>query len=143
MRLLFQKRPSGVFAPADPEAYEWSGTVAVGADIFLKPSRPRNPKQHRKMWGLINFVMDSTERFSNSKHFLVWLKLQVGHYDEFVMDGGELRMEPKSIAFASMSQDEFQPFYNEALEAIRRELFPTMSDHDIDAALSFYEGERW
>lgn len=142
MNLLFQKRPSGVFAPADSEAVEWGHTVGVGDDVFFKPSRPRNPRHHRLAFALFQFVLDATDRFAHVEDLLLWLKIKTGHYQEHITEHGELVYVPKSISFASLSQDDFQQWHAKALEAIRRELFPTMSDHDIDAALSFYEGER-
>lgn len=143
MKLLFQKRPSGVFAPADPEALDWSQTVATGDDVFFQPSRPRNPKHHRLAFALFQFVLDATDKFANVDELLLWLKLKTGHYQEHVTEHGELVYVPKSISFAAMAQDDFHAWHAKALEVIRRDLFPAMSDADVDAALSFYEGDRW
>lgn len=143
MRLLFQKRPTGVFAPADPAAEEWARTVAAGDELFLEPKRARNPRHHRLAFALFQFVLDATDKFGNVEELLLWLKLKTGHYQEHVTEQGELVFVPKSISFAAMTQDAFHAWHSKALEVIRRELFPAMSDHDIDAALSFYEGDRW
>lgn len=131
-----------MIAPADPEAEEWMKGIAVGEMFFVEPKRPRNPIQHKKMFALINFVMDATDRFPTSKRMLTWLKLQTGHYEEHVEADGRLVYEPLSISWASMPQDDFDVFYREALEVIRRELLPEMSEADMAAALEFYEGER-
>lgn len=143
LKLLFQKRPSGVFAPADPEADAWAHTVAAGDEVFLKPSRPRNPKHHRLAFALFQFVLDATDRFANVEQLLLWLKLKTGHYQEHVTEAGELVYVPKSISFAAMSQDSFHAWHAKALEIIRRDLFPAMTDEDMSAALSFYEGDKW
>ena len=94
------------------------------------------------MFALINFVLDATDQFPTAARMLTWLKIRIGHYEEHLEADGRLVYVPRSISFASMPQDAFEVFYRDALEAIRRELFPTMSDHDIDAALGFYEGSR-
>lgn len=143
VRLLFQKRPAGSFAPADPEAAEWAATVKAGDEIFLKPERARNPKHHRLAFALFQFVLDATDKFANVDELLLWLKLKTGHYQEHVTEHGELVYVPKSISFAAMAQDDFHAWHAKALEVIRRDLFPAMTDADVDAALSFYEGDRW
>lgn len=136
------KRPTQVLAPADQEAVDWIHSLPVGEEIWVESKRPRNIRHHRKMFALIRFVRDATDHFTSERHLLLWIKLQIGHFEERVMPNGEICLDPKSISFESMSQDDFEPFYNAALEAIRRELFPTMTDYEIEAALQFYEGER-
>ena len=142
MRLLFTKRPGGSFAPADPQAEEWARTVKAGEELFLEPKRARNPKHHRLAFGLFQFVLDSCDRFANVDQVLLWLKLQTGHYEEHIEQDGRIVYVPKSISFAAMAQDDFGEWFTKALEVIRRELLPTMTDSEVEAALMYYEGMR-
>ena len=47
------------------------------------------------------------------------VKLIVGHAEPFIDPvTGELTQLPKSIAYESMGQDEFEQFYNQAIDGI-------------------------
>lgn len=143
MKISLMKLGPKMIAPADPEAEEWLRTVAVQEVFFAEPKRPRNPGHHKAAFALFQFVLDATDKFGNVDELLLWLKLKTGHYQEHVTEHGELVFVPKSISFAAMSQDSFHAWHAKALEVIRRDLFPAMTDADVDAALSFYEGDRW
>jgi len=143
MRLAVVKAGPRMIAPADPEAEEWMKGIAVGEMFFVEPKRPRNPKHHRLAFALFQFVLDATDRFANVDQLLLWLKIQTGHYEEHIEADGRLVYVPKSISFASMTEDAFGEWHTKALEVIRRELLPDMSEHDMAAALEFYEGVRW
>jgi hypothetical protein len=143
MKLAVVKTGPRMISPADPEAEEWMNSLSVGELFFVRPQRPRNPKHHRLAFAMFQFVLDATDRFANVEQLLLWLKLQTGHYQEHITENGEMVFVPKSISFASMPEDQFTDWHAKALEAIRRELLPTMSDADMAAALEFYEGARW
>ena len=143
MKLAVVKTGPRMIAPADPEAEAWINGVGIGEMFFVEPARPRNPKHHRLAFALFQFVLDSTDRFANVEQLLLWLKIQTGHYQEHIEADGRLVFVPKSISFASMTEDAFRDWHAKAMEVIRRELLPEMSEADMEAALNFYEGARW
>lgn len=49
--------------------------------------------------------------------FLDWVKVEAGHFD-YVQTPTGLKKVPKSISFASMSQDDFNEFYKKAFNVV-------------------------
>ena len=104
---------------SEAELLSW----ADGTDLRVQVSRPRNPQHHRKAMALLRYLVDNTDDYRNVDHCLVDIKFATGHvekvwtYDhtrnEFVP-----RVIPKSISFTSMSQDEFEDWYEAALDVI-------------------------
>ena len=49
-----------------------------------------------------------------------WVTVEAGHYDAIQFPDGTLRKHPRSIAFASMDETEFQQLYRAALDVLWR-----------------------
>lgn len=49
-----------------------------------------------------------------------WVIVEAGHYDAIQLPDGTLRKHPRSIAFASMDEPEFQQLYRAALDVLWR-----------------------
>ena len=49
-----------------------------------------------------------------------WVIVEAGHYDAIQLPDGSLRKHPRSIAFASMGELEFQQLYKAALDVLWR-----------------------
>ena len=119
--LFLRKIGRGVFQVDDAHSEEQSEKWQVGEIVKMDASRPRNINHHRWLMALIGYVVHNTDRFIDHNRALTQLKLDTGHYDEYiVMEGGKqfaVRV-PKSIAFNSMDEDEFMRFADKAVDAI-------------------------
>ncbi len=52
--------------------------------------------------------------------YRAWVIVEAGHYDAIQLPDGTLRKHPRSIAFASMDELEFQQLYKAALDVLWR-----------------------
>ena len=52
--------------------------------------------------------------------YRAWVIVEAGHYDAIQLPDGTLRKHPRSIAFASMDEQEFQQLYRAALDVLWR-----------------------
>jgi len=52
--------------------------------------------------------------------YRAWVIVEAGHYDAIQLPDGTLRKHPRSIAFASMDELEFQQLYRAALDVLWR-----------------------
>ncbi len=52
--------------------------------------------------------------------YRAWVTIEAGHYDTIQLPDGTLRKHPRSIAFASMDEMEFQQLYRAALDVLWR-----------------------
>lgn len=52
--------------------------------------------------------------------YRAWVIVEAGHYDAIQLPDGTLKKHPRSIAFASMDETEFQQLYKAALDVLWR-----------------------
>lgn len=52
--------------------------------------------------------------------YRAWVIVEAGHYDAIQLPDGTLKKHPRSIAFASMDENEFQQLYKAALDVLWR-----------------------
>jgi hypothetical protein len=57
---------------------------------------------------------------------LSWLKVELGHVETMPLGFGKSYRAPASIAFAQMSQSDFQAFFNGAVDLICGTIIPGM-----------------
>lgn len=112
---------------ADMHAEEIIARFKLGKEILVSMRSPRNAKHHRKFFWLLQFVIDNTEgRWNDKEELLTALKFATGHTVKTRrwIEGGEIEYAeiPASIDFASMSQEEFNVFYEKCLPFVADEL---------------------
>lgn len=107
-----------------------------GEMFTLSWVRERNPAHHRKLFSLTTYIAENSDVYNNKDKALTALKVVAGHC-EFVPDpkGGRLIAVPKSISFESMGQDEFESFYQNAVQGAIDHILPHMTKVDLEVAL--------
>ncbi len=96
---------------------------AKGKTMLVFTERPRNPKHHAKMMAMLNVVVNNQDTFPSIEKLLTYIKLRIGHTDSYIVDGKTV-VVPRSISFASLSQDDFEQFYERAVDVILTEVVP-------------------
>jgi hypothetical protein len=123
------------FIPVSAAAREFHAKSKVGQTVELKGRRPRNPQHHRKLFALLGIVADNNEQFTGPDDVLVAIKAALGHGRWLKLAGATREVfMPDSIAFDAMAQDEFEPFYEAAVAAVRRWWLP-VDDADLREAI--------
>lgn len=112
--LRFIKRDGGL-APFDSETEEVIKKWRNGSFILVDAKEPRNYEHHKKFFALLDLVYKNTDDFKTFDNLLSYMKIQTGWADIIEANGIAFRV-PKSIAFGSMSQDDFNLFYNNAVD---------------------------
>lgn len=118
MELFLVKGLDNRFTVAYETDYEKLKKIKAGKMVKCVITQPRNLKLHRKFFSLISLVFANQEHYSNIEHLRHDLIIAAGFYDERVSFHGEVVIEPKSISFANMSEDEFQELYSKVVDAI-------------------------
>lgn len=139
MKAILVKSDKGLrgSTPADHDA--WTkfrrrlDLMPVGAWVRVEWARPRHGKHHRKLFALLAMVVDNSEIYDTTEKALIAIKLVTG-YAEPVIDPrtGELAQVPKSIAYESMAQDEFEIFYQAAIDGVIRHILPQLNRKTAD-----------
>lgn len=142
MKAILVKTESGLrgSTPSDHDA--WAkfkrrlDRMAPGTWLRLEWAVPRHGKHHRKLFALLSMVADNSETYDTPEKALVAVKLVSGHADPVIDPRtGEFTQVPRSIAYESMDQDEFECFYEAAIDGVLRYILPQMDRRTADALL--------
>lgn len=116
--------------------------------LRVKVTRIRNVQFHRKWWALINFAFDCWEPEEenqvgekNLDRFRKDIIILAGFYDRYIRLDGSTRIEPKSISFANMDEDEFEKLYSKTIDVILKHVLTNYTEDDlrsvVDQVLEF------
>ncbi len=111
-------------------------TMKEGSWLRIEWARPRNPKHHRKLFALLHLIVENSETYDTIEKALVAVKLMAGYCDVHVCPKTNKFVQiPKSIAFESMGQDEFEVFYSAALDGVLKYVLPHIDSARADQLL--------
>ena len=121
---IFLTKINGALHPASENDQELLKTIKQGQPVRVKLTRVRNYQFMKKWFALLNLAFDYWEPPENhvgEKNFERFRKdiiILAGFYESYVRLDGSTRVEPKSISFAKMSEDEFEELYDKTLDVI-------------------------
>lgn len=108
-------------APASEEAV-WELLSVADGDYFLSKGirRPRNIKQLRQFWALMGLVAANDDSYQNKDTEAVRRDIftVIGEMEEWNDRWGQKQTRPKSIAFESMEQTEFNNLYTRCVNVV-------------------------
>jgi hypothetical protein len=133
--------------PDDRQSEAMLGVVKIGRRVMVKTKTARNPKQHRLLWALAAKIADNCERFQDAEHVVHELKIQTGHVERRQINVPGLGMVfqewPKSIAYESMSQEDFANWFERVLAYVSKSIWPGISSDEIRKELAEMLGDDW
>lgn len=125
--VVLMKTPTGMLAPVDDVGADYISKLKMGYGVRLNLTRVRNPRFHKKVFALFQLAFEAWEApvleykgEQVSKEFEQFRKditVIAGHHNSVVNLRGEVRLVAKSLAFASMDDEEFERVYKSVLEA--------------------------
>jgi hypothetical protein len=148
---LFSKVTGSAFVPVGLETEKALERVKMGDVIECEWVLKRNPKFLKKFFALIRVGFDLweppaidqkrgfTEMYGlpekNIERYRSDITITAGYYNAVYDLSGKLRLEPKSIAFGNMSEEEFAQLYSAVIDVILRHVPATYTEQDIHAAV--------
>lgn len=125
--------------PADPETEAWYNKLKQGVAVSVEAKTIRNYKFLKKWFALLKIGYDNwTPGEINSKYgvpaknfdrFRADVIILCGYYDTTVRLDGSVRVEPRSVSFAKMSEETFAKLYSETIDVLLKYVY----DKDMDA----------
>lgn len=145
MKVLLEKR-GGRLYPADTTAEEALQGLPDGA-VMAEITRPRNPAFHRKAFSMLRFAYDNWEpkqlpdyrgqavakSFERFRHDITIL---AGYGRPVVNMRGDVRIEPESLSYASMSEDTFEAWYSATIDALLRTVFAGQQKAELEQRIN-------
>ncbi len=116
--LLNLVRTENGLIPIDDASVKAVSKIKIGYDIFCEYKPRRNYKNHKRFFSLLQGVVANQEYYKNVDNLLDVIKLKTGHYKTVVSHNGEALYIPESISFHSMSENEFQEFFSNAIDVL-------------------------
>ena len=128
--------PAWVFRPSDRQAEAAMGPpkFSDGDIIRAEIKRPRHPGHHRKYWAMLKIVHEGTavqDLYPTTDKLHQAIKGALGYYSEVRLPDGKVFQVVDSIAFESMAQDEFEVFYDKAVDLIVQQVVPNLDREDL------------
>ena len=140
------------FVPFDPESQKWYDKINHGVAISVETHTVRNYRFLRKWFALLNVGFDNwTPGKLNSKYgipeknferFRADVIILCGFYDNVVRLDGSVRIEPKSVSFAKMTEEIFSDLYSKTIDVMLKYVYNKDMDAEklnqiVDQYLSF------
>lgn len=145
MEIQMMKQPGGLLSPANDRELERLNKFRSGCLYPVEVKLMRNPDFHRKVFAFLNFCFQywSAEHtewqfLSESAQFDTFRKnltVLAGYRDVTYTIDGRMRVEPKSLAFGNMEQDEFEECYSAMINAALKHVFQNEPDPKINDKL--------
>lgn len=144
------------YTPADAEAQKVANRHKPGQVVVADVVVPRNNKFMRKYFALLKLGFEYWEPEDgkartykghtiekNFERFRGDVAILAGFYEATWNINGELRLEPKSISFANMEEDEFEQLYSKSIQVLLDKVLaakgftPAEIDRAVDELLRF------
>ena len=129
MKALFRK-DFGCLRAADARAEQFMGRVKFGDVVLLEARRPRNVAHHRKFFAMLQKVFENQLHYKDVEEILVAFKFAIGHTKKIKTARGIIEV-PLSISFAAMDQDQFNEFYDKAVDFVCAEVIPGLKKEEL------------
>ena len=130
MKIEVIKHIGGTLTPVDEIAYEDLQKLKTGEQYEISIKLTGRPAFHRKTFAFFKFCYahwsggnKSQDEKTQFKAFRNELTILAGFYNEYYSIAGELRVEAKSLSYASMNDEEFSAHYNALINAAMANLF--------------------
>jgi hypothetical protein len=127
MKMVLIRTLTG-YTPADADSLAKAAKHKPGVLIEADVVQPRNYRFHKKYFALLKLGFEYweppaqtyrgravTKDFTRFRHDVAILS---GYYEPVWNLKGELRLEPKSIAFANMSEEDFEGLYSASIQVL-------------------------
>lgn len=142
MKLSMVKNYGGTLSPADDDVADSLQKFKSGEMYEIDIKLSRNPAFHGKVFAFFGFVFDhwAADKVAQLEHmnnkgqkevFRNWLTCKAGYYDSYFNPDGGVRIEAKSLSFASMTQEEFEACYSALINAAMATVFKGTNDERI------------
>lgn len=126
--------------PGDERAHAIMSKLGVGDRVLVKIHKARNPEHSALAHAVFDRVAAATGQ--PVEVLKLWLKWKTGHVDLVTMPDGKRMPHPRSLNFASMSQQDFQKFWDEAWMIMSEELLPGIPQQDFDEIRAIVAGPQ-
>ena len=135
----------GILVPADEQSAKFVGKLIKNDVVTSDFVKPRNYRFHRKWFALVKFAYEHWQpsHLQDAKwkdvvpeksfdRFRKDLIIMSGRYDAVYRVDGSVRIEAKSISFASMDEEQFKELWNATSKVILDKVLVNYTADDLN-----------
>lgn len=138
--------------PADETSRQWFNKIKLGEGVKADFKRVRNYRFLKKYFALLTLAFDHwapgevSSKYGvpekNFDRFRADVTILAGYYETTIRLDGSTRIEPKSISFAKMGEDEFSALYSNTIDVLIKHVYgqnwtPEQIDETVKRYLEF------
>src|SRR6266702_6241273 len=125
MRAVVKKKNNALH-PVDDRSLKFFSRIPEGKNVLVEiNSRPRNLRHLRLYWAIVRFLQQHVFEHKDEEIIHLSIKLATGLVYMFRnVDTGDILFGPKSISFNNMDQEQFDQFFDAAVETIAKRWLP-------------------
>ena len=135
MKFLLAKTLGGQLAPVDEAGTDALRKLKRGETVQVELRRPRNPQFHRKLFAMLNIILNNQEHYKSVEDLLAVAKLSIGHAHVIQTKYGDIRL-PASISFAALDEDSFSVLYDRICGWVCTDVIPGLERQGLDEAVA-------
>jgi hypothetical protein len=135
--------------PCEENSRAWFAKLKPGEVVHAAFKRCRNYKFLKKYFALLNVGFENWEPGEvDSKHgkpeknfdrFRADCTILAGYFETTIRLDGSVRIEPKSISFANMEEEEFEKLYSATINVFLKHVYGAgMSREEVDRIVNQY-----
>ena len=129
-----------VLVPADSRAKIITDAMAPDGKGLMWVHNARWPEHHNLAWLVFDKIGEAIGK--PGENIALWLKYETGRFDYVALPDGRVVEHPHSLKFESMSQAEFQRFWDDALEIIKEKILPNISAEKFEEIRTMINGRE-
>lgn len=144
MKIEVIKAAGGILLPASDMEAEKLTKLKSGEQYQVEIKQVRNPQFHRKVFSFFNFCFQhwaGDDFQSDQRQFDVFrnhLTCLAGFYVTYHNINAGVRVEAKSLAYANMTQEEFEQCYTALINAAIKHIFKDADEQTINQLQGFF-----
>lgn len=112
------RRVGNTAVPVGANSLAYLHAFKDGQEFIAETKAARNVKQLRLWWTLCRLVAENDREYDTEDKASEGIKRALHHVETFVDRHGTLHIKPKSIAFESMAQEDFDRLFKDAINVI-------------------------
>ena len=116
MKILMTQLDNGTFVPSNEESRKALSKNKHGNEFIMEYKAKRNPKFHRKLFALLNLILQNQEYYKSIDNILEVVKFRARYFETIVLHNGNTHYKAKSISFSEMDNVAFEEFYSKTID---------------------------
>ncbi len=117
MKILLVRKLSG-YTPCFESDYENARRHKIGDVVEFETTEIRNPKFHKKVFGLINLAFNNQSITQHRAAFREWLIIESGHFEIVKFPDGTVQRVALSLSYKNMDQEKIEEVFQDMLQVV-------------------------